>query len=410
MRAWLLCALLLGCSSKEEPRVEQDTGVEEEQQDAAIPQLDPSKCGTVSGDEAPLMLGAAGPATLSEKIFPLFLELESEATRLTGDMQLKELQARVDMRFAEAAACTDAPCVVAKTAWPDADITLAAERTAAALDGTTFVRDRLRPSGRFNAYAEKADRELLVAAVVEHLKAANGAIAAFATEVDAPKLVPAPSSGPFFHRTRALALAILETADRDQAALYEPLDKGENAAAIATIASIDWGKYPFAAIVVPGLGPTDASPLAEGGRVRADMAAARYAAKVAPLIVLSGGHVHPDRTQYSEAIEMKKYLVAKGVVPASAILVDPHARHTTTNLRNASRLLLRYGVPEDRPVDINTDMFQSLYIQGRPFAVRCREEIGYEPWRRLASLSATDTCMIATRRSLHIGPSDPRDP
>ncbi len=416
MRAWLLCALMLGCSSKDEPHVEQDTGIEEGE-DAALPPLDPSKCGSVTGDEAPLTLGPASTATLTEKVFPLFVELDKEASRLTSDTQLNELQARDDARFAAATACADAGCVVTKTAWPDADITLAAERTAAAFESTTFVRDRLRATGEFNAYAEKTDRELLIAGVVEHLRAANGAIAAFAAEVDATKLSAAvaaarstPSPVPFFHRTRALALSILDAADRDQAALYEPLDKGENAAALATIPSIDWSKYPFAAIVVPGLGPTDTSPLAEGGRVRADMAAARFVAKLAPLIVLSGGHVHPDRTPYSEAIEMKKYLVEKKAVPASAIVVDPHARHTTTNLRNASRLLLRYGVPPERPVVINTDMFQSLYIQGRPFALRCREEIGYEPWRALVTLSATDTCMFATRRSLHVGPSDPRDP
>jgi hypothetical protein len=336
---------------------------------------------------------------------------------MLGDPGLKGLQDLEESRFAAAAACADVACVVAKTSWDDADVTLAGERTSVALEGTTFVRDQLRPSGAFNAYAELSDADLIKAAVVEHIKGTRTAIAAFAPELELSKVLAAlaaarsaPSPVPFFHRTRAFAVAIMSASARDQAALYEPLDKGENAAALATIPSIDWAKYPFAADVIPGLGPTDDSPLAEGGRARADLAAQRYFAKVAPLIVLSGGHVHPDRTKYSEAIEMKRYLVEKRAVPASAILVDPHARHTTTNLRNASRLLLRYGVPAERPVVVTSDIFQTLYMVGRPFAVRCRDEIGYEPWRAFVSLSTTDTCMIPTRRSLHVGPSDPRDP
>jgi len=419
MRAWpLVCALFIGCT-KDEPRVEQDAGAEEEDSAPPLPPLDPAQCGTFTTDEGALTFERtfAVGTTLAGKVFPLFAELERESSRLTSDTALRDLQGADDMRFAAAAACTDAACVVAKTAWGDVDITLAGDRTGVALEGTPFVRDRLRPSGAFNAYAEKTDRELLIAAVSEHLKGARETIAAFAAELDMTKLSAAvnaarsaPSPLPFFHRTRALALAILEAAARDQAALYEPLDKGENAAAIAAIPGIDWAKFPFAANVIPGLGPSDDSPLAEGGRARADLAAQRYFAKVAPLIILSGGQVHPDRTKYSEAIEMKRYLVEQRAIPASAILVDPHARHTTTNLRNTSRLLLRYGVPAERPVVITSDIFQTLYIVGRPFAVRCRDEIGYEPWRKLASLSTTDTCLIVTRRSLHVGPSDPRDP
>jgi len=411
MRAWWLALLLLGCS-KDEPAAVADTGVEEEEDTLPpLPELDPSKCGSVAGDEAPLTFDrSAAPA---HKIFPLFVELDAEAARLAA---LKDLQDGDDARFTAAATCADAPCVIAKTSWSDADIAAAAERTSKAFDGTTFATTRLRPSGAFNLRAEQTDGELIAAAVIEHMKAARSAISAFAAEVEQPKLIAAVNAArgttvvPYYQRTRALALAILTDAGREQATLYEPLDKGENAAALAAIPSIEWSKYPFAAIVVPGLGPTDASPLAEGGRIRADMAAQRYQAKLAPLVLLSGGHVHPDRTKYSEAIEMKRYLREKHGLPESALIVDPHARHTTTNLRNASRLLLRYGVPPERPIVVNTDMFQSVYMIGPPFAKRCREEIGYEPWRKLVSLSTTDTCLLVTRRSLHIGPSDPRDP
>ena len=60
---------------------------------------------------------------------------------------------------------------------------------------------------------------------------------------------------------------------------------------------------------------------------------------------MSGGFVHPAQTPYAEAIEMKKALIADFSIPQEAILVDPHARHTTTNMRNAARLLYRYAIP-----------------------------------------------------------------
>ncbi len=154
---------------------------------------------------------------------------------------------------------------------------------------------------------------------------------------------------------------------------YEPLVTSENQKALAALATIDWKAFPFAAILVPGLGPvTLDTPLSEGGRLRCDYARARFDKKLAPLIVLSGGHVHPDRTPYSEAIEMKKYLRAQGV-PESALLVDPHARHTTTNLRNVGRILLRAGVA---PASGTTARHvrpevQTLYMSGSGFSKRC---------------------------------------
>ena len=57
-----------------------------------------------------------------------------------------------------------------------------------------------------------------------------------------------------------------------------------------------------------------------------------YANGKAPLILVSGGYVHPNQTPYCEAIEMKESLVRDFGIPSDAILIDPHARHTTTNL------------------------------------------------------------------------------
>ncbi len=382
---WLALALLVGCTSPSEAPAA-DTGVEEEDVADALPPLDPGKCGTVSGDEAPMVLDRVAPTTLRAKLFPFFSRVEADAALLG------------------AVARTD------RQTWTEVDATAAADALLPLLN-KSFM-DQARASGAFNAHAALADDAFVRRAVVDELLAATNAINAFVAELSPEQKTKATTvaSGPFFQPAMEVALAVLMAADRAQAAKYEPLVSGENAAAVAAIPGIDFAKYPFAADVVPGLGGSDlTTPLTEGGRQRCDLALARFAAKLAPLIVVSGGHVHPDRTPFSEAIEMKKYLVSKGI-PAAAILVDPHARHTTTNLRNTSRLLLRAGVPAERPVLLTSDAFQSLYMIGRPFEVRCREEIGFVPWRKLTSLSINDSCFFPSRVSLTQVPRDPRDP
>jgi hypothetical protein len=380
---WLCLALLVGCSSREEPATA-DTAFEEEDVADALPPLDPGKCGTVTGDEAPMVLDRTPPATLRAKLFPFLSALEADAALLAK------------------AAKSD------RYTWTNAEAAAAAD--AFPID-KAFI-DRMRTNSAFNAHLALADDAFARRAIVDELMAATNAINAFLGELTAEQKTKATSvtTGAFFQPAMNVALAVLEAADRAQAAKYEPLVAGENAAALAAIPAIDWKKFPFAADVVPGLGGSDlTTPLVEGGRQRCDLALARFAAGLAPLIVVSGGHVHPDRTPFSEAIEMKKYLLSKGIAP-SAILVDPHARHTTTNLRNTSRLLLRYDVPPDKPVLLTSDAFQSLYMIGRPFEVRCREEIGFVPWRKLTSLSINDACFFPSRISLTQVPSDPRDP
>ena len=144
--------------------------------------------------------------------------------------------------------------------------------------------------------------------------------------------------------------------------------------------------------------------------MRCDLAAARYAAGLAPVILTTGGHVHPDRTIYSEAIEMKQYLMTTYGVPESAILVDPYARHTTTNLRNATRELLHAGIPPASTVLIVSDAIQTAYIRGDAFALRCDAELHFRPWRGLDARTATDTCMTLEPVSLTTDAADLLDP
>src|SRR6185436_9047390 len=90
---------------------------------------------------------------------------------------------------------------------------------------------------------------------------------------------------------------------RDEAVRYEPITAGgENAAAIAAFPTTNFSMFPYVAILVPGQGPTDAvTALNPAGAARCDLAVARWQAGLAPFLLLSGGHVHPDHTTFSEA-------------------------------------------------------------------------------------------------------------
>ena len=219
----------------------------------------------------------------------------------------------------------------------------------------------------------------------------------------------APGAPAFYALPLRAALVALRLNGRDEAARYEPLTAGLNAAPTAAVARTEWARYPYGAILVPGSGPEQPGvALDSAGASRCRLAAARYRAGQAPFIVVSGGHVHPFRTPYCEAVEMKKYLVEQLGVPAAAVFSEPHARHTTTNLRNAARLLEASGLPPGRPLLIVTDAAQSRYILG--MADRCRRELGYVPYRDLARVSETENSCYPVPEVGQPDPFDPLDP
>ena len=295
----------------------------------------------------------------------------------------------------------------------------------------------LRRSGMFQRYTAMSDQDLVAHAWEDAAHGIDGAIEVYGNgrkprypaidsisyDVSAPhfrELVRGivaivgddhSGDGLFFQPSLALALHLLEANWRDEAARLEPLEKGENAAALERIASIDWSRFPYTAIVVPGAGNDRPNvALSAAGRLRVELAARRYREGKAPLILVSGGYVHPSQTPYAEAIEMKKALMQDFGIAASAILVDPHARHTTTNMRNAARLLYRYGVPFEKPALVTTDPSQSAYIEGAPFAKRCLDELGYMPYKLDRRLSAFDQEWLPQIDSLQADARDPLDP
>ena len=220
-----------------------------------------------------------------------------------------------------------------------------------------------------------------------------------------------PDPAPFYQPSLRLAMWLLDVNRRDEAGRFEPMEKGENRAAYKRVRSINWQKYSYSVILVPGLGPEESDVrLSPAGKLLCQLAAKRYCEGKAPFIMTSGGFVHPRQTPYCEAIEMKRSLMRDFGVPESAILVDPHARHTTTNLRNAARIIYRYGIPFDKPGLVTTNTFQSSDIESKAFRDRCQNVFGYQPFRSGKRLSPFDTEFYPQIDSLYIDPADPLDP
>ena len=107
---------------------------------------------------------------------------------------------------------------------------------------------------------------------------------------------------------------------------------------------------------------------------------------------------------------MKKALIQEFGVGPESILVDPHARHTTTNMRNAARLLYRYDAPFEKTVLVSSDPNQSAYIEGGVFAKRCMDELGYMPYKIVKRLSVFDLEWLPQIDSLQADAHDPLDP
>lgn len=214
----------------------------------------------------------------------------------------------------------------------------------------------------------------------------------------------------FYSASLIFALQGVEINGRGQAADDEPLEENVNRDALNYAKKLDWKKYRYTLILVPGEGPEDQdTPLSGGGMLRCRLAALNYLAGLAPLVMVSGGCVHPYKTRYNEAQEMKKYLIQVLHIPAKAILVEPHARHTTTNLRNASRIIFRSGFPMDKPCLVSTARNQLSYIAG-DMAERCRKELGYIPYRSVKTLTSTEAEFYPLSIALQIDADEPMDP
>ncbi len=207
------------------------------------------------------------------------------------------------------------------------------------------------------------------------------------------------------------AKLLLAANNRLQAADYEPLSSGENSAAYQAIGKTRWERYPYSAIMVLGVGPEKHDePVTAESLMRAEYAAQCWKAGMVPYIIVSGGKVHPYGTPYCEAWEMKRYLVDVCHVPDSVVIMEPHARHTTTNLRNAGRIMIRQGFPLDRPALVTGSKSHINSVVSKEFCNRFNRELGFLPVNitkrkndLLAEFTVNESC-------LQLDGDEPMDP
>ncbi|GBQ33508.1 hypothetical protein AA13594_2638 [Gluconacetobacter azotocaptans DSM 13594] len=207
------------------------------------------------------------------------------------------------------------------------------------------------------------------------------------------------------------AAILLDANDRDDAIHFPELWEKWNAQSLHAARHAYWRRYPYAAIIIPGEGPEDATlPLSALGKFRLTLAVETFRQGLAPFIIVSGGAVHPARTHYVEAEEMRRALIERFGIPERNIVMEPYARHTTTNLRNASRILNTLGAPDGMAALIVTDPDQSAYIEGPTFAERNQRELGCEPGTLGKRLSPFTIAFYPSLKCVETDPSDPLDP
>jgi hypothetical protein len=377
--------------------------------------------------------------TLETLNFPLLAELHIAsgwAAAMRAEPALAALAADRSARIQ-----TSSTAIADAWVWTTADIATAAAalRRIAARPGfaKALVADHMRPSGRFASHAALADADLLAAAWADTAAGLNNLIAVYAKGMQpryplidasifdasdpsfgdvlaAHSQVTVASARPddlVFDPGERFAVGLLRMNERTDAAAYRPALAGSNAVAVAAAARTRWADYRYPALLVFGHGPDDVqSRTGVLGHIRMAMAADLFARKLAPFIIVSGGNVHPDRTPFNEAVEMRRILIVQHDIPAERIFIEPHARHTTTNLRNCARLLFAAGFPTDRPSLIVTDPMTAGYIGSRDLIQRAVAETGVSPGEVTASDTLFSFEFRPDRAAFQADFTDPLDP
>lgn len=382
--------------------------------------------------------------TLETRVFPLFAMLRSAqgwAPALREDAVLRRLAAERAARV-PGDTCTPFPqCLADAWIWTEADIALVQNRLRLLMRdrrlANALATGQMRASGRFARHAALADADLVAAAWAGTAAAVNRVIAVyakgaaprypkidsmifdltapeFATVLNAHGVATAalPRDGDlFFDPALRYATGLLQMNERTEAGSFRPLLGGANEPAVRAVAGTDWGSHPYTALLVFGHGPEDArSRTGVMGHIRMRIAAELYAQGLAPFIIVSGGNVHPNRTPFNEAIEMKRLLIEQHGIPADRILIEPHARHTTTNLRNCARLLLAARFPADRPALIVSDHKTIRYIASRELAERNLREMGVQPGSVTPGPDQFSLTFTPSPIAFHVEAADPLDP
>lgn len=216
-------------------------------------------------------------------------------------------------------------------------------------------------------------------------------------------------------RVRAVEAILAHIVPRDPSADH-------NQASLAAVRGFtEWERYPYAMIIVPGFTPLNTAVACPGVHPtavrRLEQAVQDLADNQAPFVLVSGGNVYPQGSRFYEAIEMKTELVRLGV-PEAQIVVEARARHSTTNLRNAGRILRAHGLRTGLITTVgggiaDTDVFDQDFYFSNPtmstFHTRCMSELGYRVGQ-LRGAGEMHTAFTPAPEVVRIGLRDALDP
>ena len=391
-----------------------------------------------SGFDSSYKLSLSHP--VQDKNFYLLSLLQRSASlrKLLGQNPvLKQLANEKITALKKSASCANVSCFDELMRFDEPAIAAVANELRALTAEPEFkrlVEKDMRPSGVFVRYSQQSDGQVVSAAWKDAAAGLNRilkvyclgkdprypAIDKVSFDVNSPAFVDLLTAKTgeikiandplFFEPALAFAMKLLEVNRRDEAGRYEPLEQGQNKIAVENLKHIKWSDYPYSFILVLGSGPSDSAPISALGARRADVGAQLFLEHKAPLIILSGGHVHPMQTPYCEAIEMKKHIMEKYRIPAANILVEPQARHTTTNFRNAVRLAFRYRIPTDRTALVTSSESHINSSASEDFRTRCVNELGYFPIEFIKRISPVAAEFKPAIASLFFDATDPLDP
>jgi hypothetical protein len=361
------------------------------------------------------------------------------ARLLTADDACRKTQ---ELR-AETPAATIAPaCNISGLRWTSDEMVRARAAAGQLFDTypqvAAFTKERLRQSGEFSRYASRSDRDLFLAAWddahtgIDRITRVYGlGEAPYFADIDSAIYPVADryfqalvagtvvdialterADGLVWSVPRRLSMGLMVIHRRDDAPRQAALAAIENAPALARAAGLDWTEWTHSVILVPGHSPEIAyEPLNPNAKLRIRRGVELYRAGKAPFLVVSGGTLRPIGTETNEALAMKQYLMAAWNIPEDAIIIDPVARHTTTNIRNTARIMfdlakLSRDMPETAMIAGNS----VPYIASERFAARCRKELGYLPFSVVSRPDSEILIFRAEPMAEHRDATDPMDP
>jgi len=399
----------------------------------------------------------AGHSRVQDANFYLLTLIEQDpAARaaIAGDPALRDLARALRARAEAAAAACEAVlsayftgqtpdpsgCDLNRLRWTAEETAAAAAAAGRAFDRSPALRAlvdaQMRPSRFFARYEGESDREMFMRAWTDAHAAIDRIIRIYGAgetpdrfaDIDSiiypadgtyyrglvANLIRAVAADPervelAYDAPRDFALELMSANRRDDAVRQADIDDRENAAAAARLSTIDWRAYRYGAILVPGHSPEIAyEPLNPNAVLRLRTALAHYRAGLAPVIIVSGASLRPIGTTFTEALEMKRWLMREHNIPEDAILVDAVARHTTTNMRNAARLIAKHGIPFDRPSLVVGNSVP--YIASDGFRERCLRELGYMPFTTGRRIDFDTLEFTPSPLAFHRDAHDPMDP